>query len=255
MDFSLILFLLVLITGLAWLGWWWFFERQSQPAAPRPWAIEYARVFFPVVLAVFLVRSFVVEPFRIPSGSMLPSLYVGDFLLVNKFTYGIRLPVINRKIIDLGAPKRGDVMVFRYPLNPKVNYIKRVVGLPGDVVAYRNKQLLINGTPASRTADGRFYFDQLHLLGKSSARFTESIDDAAYSIIVDPDGDGRDMEVTVPAESYFVMGDNRDRSNDSRFWRFVPEENIVGRAFVIWMSWKGFSNGGVRWNRLGESVR
>ena len=226
-----------------------------QPLPTKPLLVEYARALFPVVLVVFLLRSFVIEPFRIPSGSMLPSLHIGDFILVNKFSYGIRLPIINRKIIAVGGPERGDVMVFRYPRDPKLNFVKRVVGLPGDVIGYQDKQLFVNGEQVSRVADGEFHFRQLALRGQSADRYLETIDDATHAIIIDRDLGGRDMRVSVPPGNYFVMGDNRDHSNDSRYWRFVPEDHVVGRAFFIWFSWKGLSEGGVQWSRIGNAIR
>ncbi len=265
MDFSLVLFVFVVITGLISFGYWLMFERASSRrrvaadeavASPpsKPLLVEYARALFPVVLIVFALRSFVIEPFRIPSGSMLPSLYIGDFILVNKFSYGIRLPVINHKIIPVGGPERGDVMVFRYPKDPSLNFVKRVVGLPGDIIAYRDKKLFINGEQAPRIADGEFYFSHIKQLGESADRYIETFDDSPHAIIIDRNLNARDMEVTIPKGNYFVMGDNRDHSNDSRYWRFVPEENVVGKAFFIWFSWKGLAEGGVRWNRIGDSI-
>lgn len=258
------LLVFVVVTGLISLGYR-MFERSraaaGMPAAgdsdmPRrqPLLVEYARALFPIVLIVFALRSFVVEPFRIPSGSMLPSLHIGDFILVNKYAYGIYLPVINRKIISVGGPDRGDIMVFRYPRNPKSNFVKRVVGLPGDVVAYKNKQLFINGRPAARIADGKFFFEQVKLRGKSADQYREIIDDSAHTILIDRDVGARDMEVTVPEKSYFVMGDNRDYSNDSRYWRFVPEDHVVGKAFFIWFSWKSATGGWVNWGRIGNRI-
>ena len=265
MDFSLILFVFVVVTGLISLGYRLVFERSriavGDAGAPapdssrtKPLLVEYARALFPIVLLVFVLRSFVVEPFRIPSGSMLPSLHIGDFILVNKFSYGIRLPVINHKIIPVGAPERGNVMVFRYPRDPKLHFVKRVVGLPGDIIGYKDKKLFINGEPAARVADGEFEFGQLKLRGRSADRYLETIDDSAHSIIIDRDTRGRDMTVTVPEGNYFVMGDNRDHSNDSRYWRFVPEDHVVGKAFFIWLSWKGLKNGGVAWSRIGNLI-
>jgi len=262
-DFSLVLFVCVVITGVISLGYRFIERRRAASAAGEsapatataarrpPTVVEYARALFPVVLVVFLLRSFVVEPFRIPSGSMLPSLHIGDFILVNKFSYGIRLPVLHNKIAAVGGPARGDVMVFRYPQDPALNFVKRVVGLPGDVVTYRDKQLIINGQAAARAGDGAFPFSPR---GREGARYVETIDDSAHVIVIDPAVRGRDMQVTVPAGSYFVMGDNRDHSNDSRYWRFVPEDHVVGRAFFIWFSWKGWGDGGVHWRRIGSRI-
>ena len=229
---------------------------DSDSTSSQPLLIEYARALFPVVLIVFVLRSFIVEPFRIPSGSMLPSLHIGDFILVNKFSYGIRLPVIHQKIFPIGGPDRGDVMVFRYPKDPKLNFIKRVVGLPGDVIRFtetRSYILMIRKCP--RIEDGEFEFSQLKLRGRSAGQYLETIDDSVHNILIDQGSRSRDMEVTVPEGSYFVMGDNRDHSNDSRYWRFVPESNVVGKAFFIWFSWKSASGGGVEWSRIGNRIR
>lgn len=268
MDFSLVLLIVVVATGAISLGYRLITRRRlaaaestapagdsaGAPAAVRraPTIVEYARALFPVVLAVFLLRSFVVEPFRIPSGSMLPSLHIGDFILVNKFSYGIRLPILHHKVADVGGPARGDVMVFRYPKDPALNFVKRVVGLPGDVIEYKGKRLFVNGAMATRVDDGEFAFSPR---GRAGARYLEAIDAAEYAIVIDPALRGRDMRVTVPAESYFVMGDNRDHSNDSRYWRFVPEDHVVGRAFFIWFSWQGWGDGGVHWRRIGSRIR
>ncbi len=223
------------------------YERASRPS----WWVEYCVGFFPVILFVFVLRSFVVEPFRIPSGSMLPTLENGDLILVNKYEYGIRLPVIDRKILDVGSPRRGDVVVFRYPVDPSVDYIKRVVGEPGDVIEYRGKVLSINGTPVPRSRDGDYYEpDRASYVGQ----YQEQLGDVAHRILLNvqvpqdlmpitrfpdfqactylPDG----VRCTVPAGQYFMMGDNRDNSLDSRYWGFVPDRNIVGRAFFIWMN-------------------
>lgn len=269
MDFSLILFVFLVVTGLISVIYWVIFERSqvivadggtaevsaAESSSSQPWLVEYARALFPVVLIVFVLRSFIVEPFRIPSGSMLPSLHIGDFILVNKFSYGIRLPVINQKIIPVGGPDRGDVMVFRYPKDPKLNFIKRVIGLPGDTIGYRNKKLFINGKEVPRIEDGEYNFSQLKLRGTSASRYLETIDDSTHSILLDDGLRSRDMEVTVPEGNYFVMGDNRDHSNDSRYWRFVPESNVVGKAFFIWFSWKSTTGGGVEWSRIGNRIR
>ena len=269
MDFSLILFVFLVVTGLISVIYWLMFERSrvvvsntgmagvsdSDSPSSQPLLVEYARALFPVVLIVFVLRSFIVEPFRIPSGSMLPSLHIGDFILVNKFSYGIRLPVIHQKIFPVSGPDRGDVMVFRYPKDPKLNFIKRVVGLPGDVIGYKDKKLYINGSEVPRVEDGEFEFSQLKLRGRSAGKYLETIDDSAHNILIDQSSRSRDMEVTVPQGNYFVMGDNRDHSNDSRYWRFVPESNVVGKAFFIWFSWKSASGGGVEWSRIGNSIR
>jgi signal peptidase I len=229
--------------------------RQRQEAMTRagcaPWWIEYAVSFFPVILFVFVLRSFVVEPFRIPSGSMLPTLQSGDLILVNKFSYGVRLPIIDQKVVDLGKPQRGDVLVFRYPVEPEIDYIKRVVGVPGDEIAYVDKKLYVNGAEVPLTRDGDYYEpDRVSY----TAQFNERLGNVAHKILVDPrraqdyspiwafphrescDYARNGIRCTVPPGQYFAMGDNRDNSADSRYWGFVPDQNIVGKAFFIWMN-------------------
>ncbi len=269
MDFSLILFVCLVVTGLISLIYRIVVEGRSATASvqggvvaessanvsTQPVLVEYARALFPVILIVFVLRSFIVEPFRIPSGSMLPSLHIGDFILVNKFTYGIRLPVVHKKISDISQPERGDVMVFRFPNDPKLNFIKRVVGLPGDKLGYKGKRLYINGELAPTVADGEFEFEHARMRGRSASQLIETIDGSGHTILIDDKVATRDIEVEVPEGHYFVMGDNRDHSNDSRYWRFVPEENVVGKAFFIWFSWKSASGGGVNWGRIGSKIQ
>jgi len=270
MDFALLLFIFLLSTGLIWAidRLWWMRQREQASLALQqageseeriakvrrePVIVEYARAFFPVILLVFLLRSFLVEPFRIPSGSMMPGLLAGDFILVNKFTYGLRLPVANWKFLGLGSPQRGDVMVFRYPIEPSVNYIKRVVALPGDHLVYREKQLFINGQPMPQSPAGDYSYTESGDRLIFARMLTEQIDGNRHDILVTPGPAGRVLEFTVPAGHYFVMGDNRDNSNDSRFWGPVPERYVVGRAFLIWFSWDTV-HGGVSWNRIGNSI-
>ncbi len=251
MDFSLILFIVLLVTGGILL-----LARMLNRRRRRSVIVEYARALFPIILFVFVLRSFVIEPFRIPSGSMLPGLHIGDFILVNKFKYGIRLPVVNMKVFPIDSPERGDVIVFRYPQNPKLNFIKRVVGLPGDRLSYIDKKLTINGEPVETRDDGRYAYVQDKLKGKSAGQLVETIDGDDHLIILDDQGFTRNLEeVNVPAGHYFVMGDNRDHSNDSRYWGFVPESNLVGKAFFIWFSWKSASGGGIEWDQIGNSIK
>ncbi|WP_339468623.1 MULTISPECIES: signal peptidase I [unclassified Pseudomonas] len=263
LNFPLLLVIAVAVCGfLALLDLVFFAPRRraaiasyqgsvSQPDAvvveklnKEPLLVEYGKSFFPVLFIVLVLRSFLVEPFQIPSGSMKPTLDVGDFILVNKFSYGIRLPVIDKKVIEIGDPQRGDVMVFRYPSDPSVNYIKRVIGLPGDVIRYTgDKRLLINGesvaekllgSEPSSLGSAELYQEKLgaveHEIRKEMSRYRQ------------PGGEWK-----VPAGHYFMMGDNRDNSNDSRYWNdpnipkdllgMVPDQNIVGKAFAVWMSW------------------
>ncbi|WP_104205055.1 signal peptidase I [Billgrantia saliphila] len=255
MDFSLLLVVAVALTGLIWLldiVWWrparhrklaeveagtteGLEESARERALKEPWPVDYARSFFPVLLVVLLLRSFLVEPFQIPSGSMRPTLEVGDFILVNKYAYGLRLPVTHDRIIEVGEPQRGDVMVFRFPSEPSVNFIKRVVGLPGDTLRYEDKQLYINGEPVPKRL-----LDETPATAPGEWLLEEQLGESSHRIYNNPRDPGpRVREVVVPEGHYFTMGDNRDHSNDSRYWGFVPEENVVGRAFAVWMHWDG----------------
>jgi signal peptidase I len=290
MNFALILFVLTVLSGIAWTADRLVFRKQRQAAATEalrefdtrraemqsrygvteldqsrdklaqdklryPWWLEYTAGFFPVILAVFVLRSFIAEPFKIPSGSMIPTLQIGDFILVNKFTYGIRLPVINKKIIDVSEPQRGDVMVFRYPKDESMDYIKRVVGVPGDVIRYDNKRVTLNGKPLEYQALPDFLDENTLAYAK---QYTEQLSTVPHKIIIDTDRssqintDGQfpyndncqysptGVTCKVPAGHYFMMGDNRDNSADSRFWGFVPEKNIVGKAFFVWLNLSNF---------------
>ncbi len=251
-DFSFFLVLATFVTGIVW-GVYILLQRNKiiDASAPEPIIVEYARSFFPVVLVVLLLRSFLFEPFRIPSGSMMPTLLVGDFILVNKFTYGVRLPVLNTKIIEKGSPQRGDIVVFRFPKDPTVDYIKRVVGLPGDRIGYYNKQVFVNGAPVKQTALGEYIGGSQAAGMEGESLFSEELGHVTHDILVrKSDPSAREGEFVVPSGQYFVMGDNRDNSNDSRFWGAVPEANLVGRAFFIWMSWDS-GKPGISFNRIG----
>jgi signal peptidase I len=257
-DFALVLFIALAVTGF-FVAWDRFIrrprlERQGRSEARDPILIEYSRAFFPVILIVFVLRSFVVEPFRIPSGSMLPTLHVGDFILVNKFVYGIRLPIVDTKVIGISGPERGDVMVFRFPHDESINYIKRVVGLPGDQIEYRDKQLFINDKPVEQSPAGEKALEELGNSRSSLQHFTEVLGEVNHSIFRDGAKPGTNMRFSVPEGHYFVMGDNRDYSNDSRYWGFVPEANIIGEAFFIWFSWDSRDGGSVNWSRIGDSI-
>lgn len=250
MNFEAWLTLACLVTGVVWLVDRLIFARRRAPGAEANWAVEFSRSFFPVLLAVLVLRSFVFEPFRIPSKSMVPTLLVGDFVLVNKFSYGLRLPVIHTKILDTGEPKRGDVFVFRYPRNPSEDYIKRVIGLPGDQITYRNEQLYINGKPVPKKELGIYKGPDADVLD-SMKEYLETLPGGEKHRLLQVVGrQGPVASVTVPPGHYFAMGDNRDNSSDSRIWGFVPEKDLVGRAFLIWMSidWSDFD---VRFSRIG----
>jgi len=251
MSFALFLLLLLVVTGAVWLLDKHALRKRRAQGAKEPWWVEYSISFFPVILIVFLLRSFLVEPFKIPSTSMVPTLLVGDFILVNKFTYGIRLPVANLKVIELNAPQRGDVMVFRFPEDPSLDYIKRVVGVPGDLVEYRDKRLTVNGVAAPmRRLDDYLSRERMQF----SRRYAEKFGEREHEILIDEDAPAlmaqsrtfphaanctyntQGMACKVPPGHYFMMGDNRDNSSDSRVWGFVPDENIVGKAFFIWLN-------------------
>jgi signal peptidase I len=266
MNFALIMVGLLALTGAIWLLDKYVLRARRESEKQEPWWVEYSKSFFPVILAVFLLRSFLVEPFKIPSGSMLPTLLIGDFILVNKFTYGIRLPVLNIKVADVNQPLRGEVMVFRYPENPALDYIKRVVGLPGDKVTYRGKRLWINDTEVKVAADGEYNYVESGLNFVAALRFTEQLGTHAHAMIVQPQSPAVQLSgvrffpfrekcayneegftCVVPEGHYFLMGDNRDSSSDSRYWGFVPEQNIVGKAFMIWWNFEDLK-------RIGRSI-
>ncbi len=290
-NFSLLLFLATVVTGVYWLAERFYFLPQREKSAKaleaasvqrnaelarqgvqpvqadmaearsrllmQPWWLDWTAGLFPVIVAVFILRSFLFEPFKIPSGSMIPTLLVNDLILVNKFHYGIRLPVVFTKVWDNNDPQRGDVMVFRYPPKPSLDYIKRVVGVPGDEVAYLNKSLTVNGKPVLKKALPDFFdedalryakqFEETTADGKRSYRilndadrpaFVQATDDFPYRDNCRYSSEG--VVCKVPAGHYFMMGDNRDNSLDSRYWGFVPEKNIVGKAFFVWMNFGNF---------------
>ncbi|OYY74930.1 MAG: signal peptidase I [Gammaproteobacteria bacterium 28-57-27] len=237
MNFELILVLLTLVSGVVVAVDRLFFRKaRNELVKPDPLLVDYARSFFPVLLAVVVLRSFVAEPFRIPSGSMMPTLEVGDFILVNKFAYGVRLPVLRTKIIPVGEPKRGDVAVFKYPKQPEVDYIKRVIGLPGDRIRYENKQLTINGEVMPLNKQGTYPGDGANGRMVGASEYQEDLAGVVHKILQRSGAVGPEGEFTVPEGQYFMMGDNRDNSNDSRYWGFVPEDNLVGRAMLVWMN-------------------
>ena len=251
-DFSAALLLLTLATGLvAALERFVLRPRRQEGGAP-PFGVETSVSFFPVLLFVLLLRSFIVEPFRIPSGSMLPTLEVGDFILVNKFAYGLKMPALHTTLLPLGEPERGDIAVFRFPHDPSKEFIKRVVGLPGDTLLYRDKTLYINGEAVPQEAIGPYVVD---FGGRSRVfeRRLEALPERPHEVLIGSPRAGRSLQVQVPEGSYFVMGDNRDGSDDSRRWGFVPERALVGRAFMIWMSWNP-SLGRPDWARIGRQI-
>ena len=254
-DFELILTLLTLITGVVWLVYALLMHRRKAAGGivpdREPLVVDYSKSFFPVLALVLVLRSFLAEPFHIPSSSMVPTLLVGDFILVNKYDYGVRLPVLHTKVLAIGEPKRGDVVVFRYPGDTSEDYIKRIVGLPGDHIVYRDKTLYINGVVMAKDALGVYNGPDAD--GGGAELSKEHLGAVTHEILTIPGGFGREGEWTVPEGEYFAMGDNRDNSNDSRYWGYVPEANLVGRAFFIWMNIDAFGNRSL-WHRVGNVI-
>jgi signal peptidase I len=259
--FEIVLVVLTLFTGAVWLLDRLFLARRRAAAeglleAKEPVVVDYAKAFFPVLAIVLVLRSFVAEPFRIPSSSMMPSLLIGDFILVNKFAYGLRLPITNRKFVEIGAPRRGDVVVFRPPHHPDQDWIKRVIGLPGDTVAYRDDTVYVNGQALQYRGAARYRGKGQGADMTGANLRIEQLPGRPHPVLERDDlpffiqGEG---EWTVPEGSYFVMGDNRDNSEDSRFWGFLPERQLRGKAFLIWMNWDR-SAGGVDFSRMGSHI-
>jgi signal peptidase I len=276
-DFSFILVVATLVTGIIWGVDSWLFRPQREAKAStsataaenvatpgegretgptEPVVVEYARSFFPVILIVLLIRSFLFEPFRIPSDSMMPTLLDGDFIFVNKYTYGLRLPVVNRKIVSVNEPSRGDVIVFRLPSDPSTNYIKRLVGLPGDHIVVRERRVYVNGQEVSVTLDGVYSGPRHDGVHDGIARVgIEQLGEVEHRVLYLRDRQPREFDEVVPAGYYFFMGDNRDNSRDSRYPEvgFVPERNLVGRAVRIWLNWDWPS--APIWDRIGDPIR
>ena len=289
LDFSAVLLLITVVTGIVWGLDVWLLRPQRTAAAraagrdpaaiPEPGTVDYARSFFPVALVVLALRSFVFEPFRIPSDSMMPTLLDGDFIIVNKYAYGLRLPVLNRKIVATGEPQRGDVVVFRYPLDPSTNFIKRLVGLPGDHVEVRDNRIVINGKPVPFTLDGKYDDGCYSNMSQASEQLGGHEHQAIFCPVAidrapvlpgcnrsglrgyvcgDEDAPGflrtAAWSGEVPPGQYLMMGDNRDNSDDGRSWGFVPEENLVGKATRIWFNWDPHRAGGPMWGRIGMAI-
>jgi signal peptidase I len=256
-DFSFWLVVATLASGLIWaVDTWYFRPRRLAKATAgslpdEPIVVEYARSFFPIILVVLLIRSFLFEPFRIPSDSMMPTLLDGDFIFVNKFTYGLRLPVVNREVVALGKPQRGDVVVFRLPSDPSTNYIKRLVGLPGDHIVVREKRVYVNGEEMPVRLDGMFEPFASTPLAQIGVEKLGTVDHRVLYIGERP---SYDFDSVVPEGHLFFMGDNRDNSRDSRFPEvgFVPVDNVVGKAVRIWLNWR-LPHAPI-WNRIGDAI-
>lgn len=268
-DFALILTVLTALAGVIWLVDRLFFAKSRKlmqkdgEEIAEPVLVDYARSLFPVLFFVLALRSFVAEPFRIPSGSMMPNLLVGDFILVNKFGYGLRLPVSNTKIFEIGEPKRGDVMVFRFPgkdaQDPEkgTDFIKRVIGLPGDVISVQDNRVTLNGKPVDYQSSGVYVGTGSNLRMTGADLLTEKLPGRTHTVLELPGNayDRKNGTWTVPAGYYFAMGDNRDDSMDSRYWGFVPEQNLVGRAMVIWLNCEGWAcKDGFDYSRIGDTI-
>lgn len=264
-DFAALLVLLTFASGIIWgLDHLFFASNRMNPAGgdtrPEPLIVDYARSLFPVFLIVLVLRSFIIEPFRIPSASMMPTLLRGDFILVNKYDYGVRLPVLNTKVFGDGKPQRGDVIVFRYPENPKIPFIKRVVGVPGDHLQYKDKSLTINGMEVGLNLKGVYHSEGVGSRENGSYRLAEQLGEQDHEILINPlQPSSVTVNRKIPAGHYFVLGDNRDNSRDSRYWGLVPDENLVGRAFYIWMNWSNngifdFGSWAVDWDRIGSAI-
>ncbi|RKZ98124.1 MAG: signal peptidase I [Gammaproteobacteria bacterium] len=283
-DIALVLVVLTFVSGFIWIldKFLWEKDRQAKQQAEisskgkdisaqerdallaDPVIIDYAKSLFPVFFIVLILRSFIFEPFRIPSQSMMPNLWVGDFILVNKFSYGVRLPVLNTEIIDSGKPENGDVAVFRYPVNPAINFIKRVIGIPGDHVVYRNKLLYLNGKPMLQESLGPYKGMGSGEKMNGASLKKENLQGVSHDILLVPGKpdlshmyfpefyNNSTIDLVVPEGHYFVMGDNRDESHDGRFWGLVPEANLVGKAFMIWFNWD--VGQGLFWERIGNSI-
>lgn len=258
LDLEAILVLLTFFSGLVLLFYKIKPVKNQADGSDKdiPLLLDYSRSFFPILLIVVIVRSFIAEPFRIPSGSMIPTLEIGDFILVKKYSYGVRLPVIHKKFIETGKPERGDVAVFRYPPNPKINYIKRVIGLPGDQIEWtKDKKLIINGNPVTSKKIENFIPKDKNI-SITIHQFEEQLPETgkSYKVIHFPERT-RSGKWTVPEGHYFVMGDNRDNSSDSRFWKFVPETHLVGKASLVWMHIDWSEGGdGFQAKRIGVKV-
>jgi signal peptidase I len=248
MLFALFMLAALVLTGAIWLLDIFYLRKVRTEGKAESWVVEYSKSFFPVILAVFMIRSFLVEPFKIPSGSMMPTLLVGDFILVNKHTYGLRVPILNNTFFEMNHPQRGEVMVFRFPQDPSMDYIKRVVGVPGDRIEYREKRLMINGQPLEMELNGDYEYVAPGLNRIAAKQYKETLGEHKHDILLVDDAPVIDGEAIVPPGHYFVMGDNRDNSNDSRFWGFVPENNIVGKAFMIWWNFDNFG-------RIGDTIK
>ena len=257
-DFTFYLTLIVIISGIiSLLDVLFWAKKRRLKDKKQPLIIEYARSFFPVLLLVLVIRSFIVQPYRVPTSSLVPTVLPGDFIAVKQYAYGLRLPVTNTKIIKVGEPKRGQIFLFRYPVDPNLTYVKRVIGVPGDRIVYKDKVLYVNGVEAKQKLIKATHYIDENGVYFSENLIEEDLNGVKHQIYVQPEGgETQDIDVVVPPGNYFAMGDNRDNSGDSRSWGFVPEENLIGQAFWIFMSWDRNGSGldKIRWNRIGKGI-
>jgi len=260
-DFPFILVCLTAVSGLIWLVDSLFFARKRKPIYASdgklklPLLVDYSRSFFPVLIFVLIIRSFLFQPFRVPTGSLEPTIMPGDFLVVNMFDYGLRLPVWHNKIMQIGEPKRGDIMLFRWPVNEHMDFIKRVLGVPGDRISYINKVFYINGVEAKQTPIGDATDSNEEGTDSWPVKVVEEdLNGIKHKIYLRPDKPAEDFkDLVVPKGHYLMVGDNRDSSNDGRYWGFVPENNIIGKALYVWLSWDSI-NHKFRWQRFGNKL-
>ena len=257
-DVPFILTSLVLISGIIALVDILFLAKKRSAHTKQPLVFEYARSFFPMLLLVWVIRSFLIQPYRVPTGSLEPTILPGDFIVVNQFAYGLRFPVLNTRFFKIGEPKRGDIALFRHPKNPKnpnMILVKRVIGLPGDHVVYQDKVLTINGKEMVQTPAGMDLDMEGEFATPVQVRVEHLDNNIEHKIFIKSGrNEWEKIDVTVPAKSYFMMGDNRDSSSDSRSWDFMPEKNLIGKAFGTWLSWDS-EGARVRWERIGKKIK
>ena len=253
-NFSFYMTIVVFLSGVISLLDWFFLKKRRSSKVKDSFIVKHSKSFFPVLLIVWIVRSFIIQPYRVPTGSLAPTVMPGDFIAVEQFAYGLRFPVINKKIFPIGEPKRGQIVLFRWPENRAIIFVKRVIGLPGDHIIYQNKQLYINGKKQKQ----KFLYTTNDINSWGYRRLVyakeEDLNGIKHKIYVQPTGgETEDYDLIIPRGYYFMMGDNRDNSNDSRQWGFVPEKNLIGKAFGIWLSWDSL-NKYIRWNRIGNAL-
>lgn len=258
-DFPFILTSLVLLSGIISLIDILFLAKKRAASGKKmSWIVEYSRSFFLVLFLVWVIRSFIFQPYRVPTGSLEPTILPGDFIAVSQFSYGLRLPVIHTKILNIGEPKTGQIVLFRWPVNSSILFVKRVIGTPGDHVIYKNKVLYINGKEMKQTYVGKGFDIEPGEKSRPVIIKQENLNGAKHLIqLAAKGGETENFDIIVPKGMYFMMGDNRDDSDDSRMWGFVPEQNLVGEAFGIWMSWDSRAKWGVhkiRWSRIGKGL-